>query len=99
MENKNKNNPKFKKNPFFSFLIFSVIATILLNFFMPDLTAPQEEEIRYDEFMNWIAEDKVEEVKFNNDKIIITPKKEKEDDNKQSSLLPIMGMNNEKVRN
>ena len=61
MDNKKK-NPNFKKSPFISFLIFSVIATILLNYFMSSMSSVPEEEIYYNEFMDMIAEEKVEEV-------------------------------------
>ena len=84
MDNKKK-NPNFKKSPFISFLIFSVIATILLNYFMSSMSAVPEEEIYYNEFMDMIAEDKVEEVQIFSDKIKIKLKKEEKP--KENSLI------------
>ncbi len=88
MNNKN-NNPKFRKSPLISFIIFSVIATILLNYLLSDLTSMPEEEIYYSEFMNMIEEDKVQEVRIYSDKIKIYPKKEKKDDKSQDALFPM----------
>lgn len=91
MNNPKNNNSKFRKNPFFKFLIFSVIATILLNVFMSDLTTTPKKEIRYDEFMDMIAEDKIDTVEFYSDKIMIKPKKAEKEE-RQNILLPMSGI-------
>lgn len=86
MNNKN-NNPKFKKSPFISFIIFSVIATILLNYFMSGLTSVPEEEIYYSDFIEMIENEKISEVRIYSDKIKIYPKKEEKTENEDQLLM------------
>ena len=81
----NKNN---RKSPIISFIIFSVVATILLNYLMSGLTAAPEKEIYYSEFINMIKNDKVEEVRISSDKIKIYLKEEE----KKKSDNPFEGI-------
>ncbi len=69
----NKNN-RPKKNSFISFLIFSVVTTILLNLLLSGLTAVPEKEIRYDQFMEMVKNGEVEEVEISSEKIQIKKK-------------------------
>lgn len=85
MNNKNKN---FRKSPIISFIIFSVVATILLNYLMSGLTAAPEKEIYYSEFINMVKNDKVEEVRISSDKIKIYLKEEE----KKKSDNPFEGI-------
>lgn len=89
--NKNNNNPNFKKSPFISFIIFSVIATILLNYLLSDLTSMPEKEIYYSEFMTMLEEGKVEEVKIYSDKIEINLKEEEKKE-EQNVPFPMGGL-------
>ena len=85
MNNKNKN---FRKSPIISFIIFSVVATILLNYLMSGLTAAPEKEIYYSEFIDMVKSDKVEEVRISSDKIKIYLKEEE----KKKSDNPFEGI-------
>ena len=85
MNNKNKN---FRKSPIISFIIFSVVATILLNYLMSGLTAAPEKEIYYSELINMVKNDKVEEVRISSDKIKIYLKEEE----KKKSDNPFEGI-------
>ncbi len=76
-QNKNKKNNNPLKNPFFGFLIMSLVATIFLNLFLSSFSSPAEKEIYYNEFIAMVKESKVEEVSITNDKIVIYPKVEK----------------------
>lgn len=91
MNNKN-NNPKFRKSPFISFIIFSVIATILLNYFMSALTSVPEKEIYYSEFMRMVEEDKISEVRIYSDKIKIYPKKDESNAKYDDRLFPMASL-------
>ena len=86
MDNKN-NKRNFKKSPFISFIVFSVIATILLNYFLSGITAVPEKEIYYSEFMTMLEEGKVSEVRIYSDKIEIYQKEEKKEENPELNLL------------
>lgn len=75
----NKNNQKTPnpfKNPFISFLVLSVIATIILNMVLSCFSPSFEQEIYYNEFLTMVEEDKISEVQLTSDKIIIYPKTE-----------------------
>ena len=92
MDNNKDNNSRFKKRPFFSFIIFYVIATILLNYFLSGINSAPEKAIRYDEFIDMIEKNEVEEVKFSSEKIIITPKdKETEKSADFTWILYVLG--------
>ena len=94
-QNNKRNNQKktnnIFKNPLIVFLALSLISTVVLNFVMGSVLAPQEKEIYYSEFINMVKEDKIESVQMSSEKLIIKPKSEKEtenteDDNKQLSI-------------
>lgn len=86
MDNKNKKR-NFKKNPFISFIIFSVVATILLNYFLSGLTSVPEKEIYYSDFMTMLTEGRVSEVRIYSDKIEIYEKEEEKEEKPQLNLL------------
>ena len=72
----NKGTPPFK-NHIFVILITSVIATFVLNFIVSSMSNRDSTEISYNEFINMVTEGKVEEVVFENDKIVIFEKQPK----------------------
>ncbi len=84
------NNKRPKKNPFISFLIFSVVTTILLNLLLSGLTSMPEQEIRYDQFMEMVKNGEVEEVEISSDKIQI--KKKEAPKESQSPMLQVGGI-------
>lgn len=82
--NDNKNNKKNNqkpsspfKNTGFLILIISLVATFGLNFLMSSMSARNREEISYNEFLKMVKEEKVDEVVFESDKIVIYQKPEK----------------------
>lgn len=80
-DNKNdkKNNQK-PTSPFkstgFLILIISLVATFGLNFLMSSMSARNREEISYSEFLQMVKDQKVDEVVFESDKIVIYQKPE-----------------------
>ena len=84
------NNRKRKKNSFISFLIFSIVTTILLNLLLSGLTTMPEKEIRYDEFMAMVKSGQVEKVEISAEKIQI--EKKEEENPIQSPMLQIGGL-------
>ncbi len=89
-KNKNKNNKMPQKNPFIAVLIVSVIATVLLNFFLTSVNSPKTKEIAYSEFLVMIKSGEVEEVSLSADKITIVKKKQ-EADTTTDKLLKLWG--------
>ncbi len=78
---KNDKGPKrqpFFKNPFFIILIASVLFSLLLNIAMTSLTAPKQQEIRYDEFMTMLENGEVKTVVLSSDKITVYKKSAEE---------------------
>ncbi len=80
----NKKNPKFRGNPFISFLIISIVGTVLLNSCMSLLTSTPSREIYYSDFVSLVEEGKVEKVHIFADKIEIYQKKQET----EQSILP-----------
>ena len=75
-KNKNNKNKAPQKNPFFVVLIISIVATVLLNFFLTSVNSPKTKEIAYSEFLVMIKSGEVEEVSLSADKITIVKKKQ-----------------------
>ena len=72
MDNKKRDNKiPPTKSPLLIFLVLSIVATIALNFVTSLMLSPKKEEISYDEFLELVDKDKVDEVVFENDKITI----------------------------
>ena len=99
--NKKSKKPQrnFLKNPFFIFLIISVLATFVLNYSMTALTAPREQEVYYSEFMDMLKNDEIYSVTISADKLHIITKESKqaEEDFKNSvenikSFVDILGI-------
>jgi len=78
MDNKNNHNkkkkPGFFMNPFVTFLVISLLMTVGLNFLMNSVTAPEEKEIYYSEFVDMIENDEIESVTITNEKFTIITK-------------------------
>jgi cell division protease FtsH len=74
-ENDNK-KPSIFRNPLLLFLIFSVVATFMLNIFISMITTPPREEITYTEFLSMVDGNEVAEVEIQEDKILIKKKKQ-----------------------
>ena len=72
MDNKKDKRP----NPVIYFIILSVVATIVLNYLLNMVTAPQSKEIYYSEFIELVNGDKVESVEIKSDTITIYLKSE-----------------------
>ena len=92
--NKNKDNLPMK-NPVVMVLIVSIIATFGLNFLISSMSAKKAEEISYDKFITMVNEDKVDEVVFQNDKIVVYEKNEKtenKDTEQTEKFLEIFGI-------
>ena len=99
--NKKSKKPQrnFLKNPFFIFLIISVLATFVLNYSMTALTAPREQEVYYSEFMDMLKNYEIYSVTISADKLHIITKESKqaEEDFKNSvenikSFVDILGI-------
>ena len=73
MSNNKKPRSPFK-NPLFVFLAISVVATIILNMAMVSLQTPKKKEISYNEFLNMLNEDKIDEVVLQQQQITIYEK-------------------------
>jgi len=84
-DNKKPSNPF--KNPFLGFLLISLIATFVLNLVLSGFTPSTEQEIYYNEFIAMIKENKVDEVRFVSDKIMIYPKVEETPTPKTNTIL------------
>ncbi len=98
-DNKNdkKNNQKPTspfKNTGFLILIISLVATFGLNFLMSSMSARNREEISYNEFLQMVKDQKVDEVVFESDKIVIYQKPEKtaESSEQTDKFLEIFGI-------
>ena len=75
--NNNKNEkkpPSFFKGHGFIILIVSLVLTFGLNFFMTSMSEKNREQISYNEFLAMVKDGKVDEVVFENDKILIYQK-------------------------
>ncbi|MDD6563599.1 MAG: ATP-dependent zinc metalloprotease FtsH [Clostridiales bacterium] len=78
MDNKKRDNKiPPTKNPLLIFLVLSIVATIALNFITSLMLSPKKEEISYNEFLKLVDKGKVDEVVFENDKITIYGKADK----------------------
>ena len=81
MDNKKRDNKiPPTKSPLLIFLVLSIVATIALNFVTSLMLSPKKEEISYDEFLELVDKDKVDEVVFENDKITIYGIADKKDE-------------------
>lgn len=92
---KDNNNMPMKNNPIVVILIVSLVATFGLNFLLSSLSSKDTPEITYDKFITMINEDKVSEVVFQSDKILVyekLPESEKEDTSQTDKFLQIFGM-------
>lgn len=99
MENKNKNRSPFK-NPLLIFLVISVIATVILNMIMLSVQTTKKQEIPYNEFLNMLEENKVDEVILQREQITIYEKYsggDAEAGPEVTSLMRFMGVDPEAV--
>ena len=62
------------KSPIFIFLIIAVIGTFIINIAMTSYTTNKQVEITYDEFLEMVREDKVDEVVIQSDQLVIYEK-------------------------
>ncbi len=75
------------KNPFLTFLMLSVVATIVLNLLLSSFTPSLEKEIDYSDFVNMLEKDEIERVELSSEKIVIYPKAKDKEDKTQGSML------------
>ncbi len=93
--NKNKQKPQSPfKNTGFLILIISIVATFGLNFLINSMSGRNQEEISYNEFLGMIKDQKVDEVVFQNDKILIYEKLPQQEENTDQTekFLEIFGV-------
>ncbi|HIU48034.1 MAG TPA: ATP-dependent zinc metalloprotease FtsH [Candidatus Avimonoglobus intestinipullorum] len=79
----NQKKPSLPRNPFFMFLLLSIVFTVLLNSLLSYLLSPQEKEIYYSEFIQMVKNDEVEEVQLSAEKIVIYKKEEQQTEQQQ----------------
>ncbi len=79
----NQKKPSLPRNPFFMFLLLSIVFTVLLNSLLSYLLSPQEKEIYYSEFIQMVENDEVEEVQLSAEKIVIYKKEEQQTEQQQ----------------
>lgn len=88
-QNNNKNKGNNNKQGWILVIITTLITGFLVIGLMDFAGSSTTKEISYSEFLEMVDEGKVEEVVINSDKLIITPKEEKtENENPLSDLLP-----------
>lgn len=80
----NGNSPKGQSLMFL--LVASLIVLMTMSFFMKNLTGGSSKEVTYNEFLDMVEAGKVDEVVVTAEKIVITPKKEKQNENENESL-------------
>ncbi len=93
--NKNKQKPPSPfKNTAFLVLIISLVATFGLNFLISSMSGRNQEEISYNEFLGMVKDQKVDEVVFQNDKILIYEKlpEKSQDSDQTEKFLEIFGV-------
>ncbi len=94
MNKKKKSRSPFK-SPLFVFLAISVVATIILNMAMVSIQSQKKTEISYDEFLNMVNDDKIDEVVIQQQQITVYEKYDESEPVKLSestALLQAMGM-------
>lgn len=89
---KNRKQRSPFKNPLFVFLAISIIATIILNMAMVSLQSPKKKEISYNEFLNMLNEDKIDEVILQQQQITIYEKFDESEPINLSDTAAIMKM-------
>lgn len=90
--NNNKKPRSPLKNPLFVFLAISVVATIILNMAMVSFQSPKKKEITYNEFLNMLNEEKIDEVVLQQQQITIYEKYDESEPVKISETTAIMQM-------
>lgn len=83
------------KNPMFIFLIIAIIGTFIMNIAMTSYTLNKQVEITYDEFLEMVKEDKVDEVVIQSDQFIIyekSPEVKTETTDDTNALLKMFGL-------
>ena len=83
MNQNNNKTPAPRRNPLISFLIMSVIATILLNVAVSMFSSSTKKEISYSEFLEMVRTDKVDEVIIQSEQYTIYEKPEETEEIKQ----------------
>lgn len=99
MNNKKKSSPL--KNPLIVFLIISVAATIILNMIISMVSTPTKTEINYNEFLDMINADKIDEVIIQSEQFLIY---EKADESKiqisenNKRMFKMLGISEQEVK-
>lgn len=91
MDNKDENRSPLK-NPIVIFLIAAIVATVLLNLLISSLTSPTKKEISYDEFLNMINNDQVDEVVIQSDQYLIYGKADNSSASASTSSSSFLGL-------
>ncbi len=74
----NGNNKNPKKANILLFIVATLITLLCMSYFMQAATTARTEQISYSEFLQYVAEGKVEKVQFGSDRINISLKEEEE---------------------
>ena len=89
-QNNNNNNNNNKKPKNFSAIIFLIIAGVVtflgITVLNSMLRSATYKEISYSEFITMVNEGKIEKVKFDSDRIVITPAEENSDSDKKEVI-------------
>lgn len=97
---KNRKQRSPFKNPLFVFLAISIIATIILNMAMVSLQSPKKKEISYNEFLNMLNEDKIDEVILQQQQITIYEKFDESEPinlSDTSAIMKMFGMDSDEL--
>ena len=93
MEKNPDKKPKIQKSPIIWFLLISILSTIVLNLMLKSMLSPKSEEITYNQFLEMVENDKVDEVIIEADRLTIYPKTEKtEKKSEQETPMNIFGV-------
>ncbi|MDD6483584.1 MAG: ATP-dependent zinc metalloprotease FtsH [Clostridiales bacterium] len=97
MNDKKKDSQSPLKGPLFIFLMISIAATIILNLVISSVSSSKEVEIGYNEFLDMVRQDKVDEVVISSDRYIIYEKIPEDiaaaPSKQTSELLEMFGIN------
>ncbi|MEG0296929.1 MAG: ATP-dependent zinc metalloprotease FtsH [Clostridium sp.] len=82
-KNKNKKNENNSPKKIPVIVIYLVLAFSMISAFNYTLDKATTKEITYNEFLNYVEEDKIEKIRFTSDTIYLTPKEGAVDEKKQ----------------
>ena len=96
-----KKKPAPLKNPLIVFLLISVAATIILNMAVSMVSSPSRTQLTYNEFIEMVEKDEVDEVSIRSDQLYIYGKANPENTEispRVNSMINMLGMSEDEVR-